>query len=269
MQDISLSQLTVDPVSAPDLISIAAEAGFGRVVIRLRTPPGVRPGLDGPESMPDIHEIKFRLGDTGVTVLAATSMWLTPGVQIGEAEALFDAAAELNAENVLVVVTDPDRSRAFANLTRLCELAAARELKIGLEFMPYSEVRSLPEALAFLNAAGCSNAGVVIDALHLNRSGGTPSDVAKVDHGRIAFAQLCDARRAHPPRDQLRAEARGGRLYPGQGELCIADLVRALPTGVALDVEAPAAADAALPAATKAAKAATATRAFLASMGWR
>ena len=44
------------------------------------------------------------------------------------------------------------------------------------------------------------NGGVLIDGLHLARTGGTPDDVASVAPYRLAYAQLCDAPAEAPDR---------------------------------------------------------------------
>jgi sugar phosphate isomerase/epimerase len=106
---------------------------------------------------------------------------------------------------------------------------------------------------------------VLIDALHLWRSGGTPADVAGLDPRRIsAYVQLCDARGPRPATGALRQEARGGRHYPGTGDIPLAQILDALPEGLPLAVEVPRAQDAGLPVIERARRAGEATRRFLA-----
>lgn len=68
----------------------------------------------------------------------------------------------------------------------------------------------------------CRNGKVLIDALHLFRSGGTVADVQAMDAHLIGALQLCDAPLQGPdPSDTpaILAEARAGRLPPLEGEL--------------------------------------------------
>jgi hypothetical protein len=81
---------------------------------------------------------------------------------------------------------------------------------------------------------------VLVDALHLSRSGGSPADLEILDPAWLSYCQICDARAARPTEvAELRNEARTGRLYPGQGTLPLTDLLDALPEGIPLGVEAP------------------------------
>jgi len=136
-----------------------------------------------------------------------------------------------------------------------------------VEFNPYSGCRSLAEAAALADAAGRPNGKLLLDVLHLSRSGGSPADVRAVGADRIPLVHLCDA----PPRptgarsiDELRKESRTARLLPGEGSLWLNELLDALAPDVAISVEAPSARHAHLPAAERARLAHEATQALLA-----
>ena len=133
--------------------------------------------------------------------------------------------------------------------------------------MAYSSVRSLGEARAFIAMAGQENAGLCLDALHFYRSDSSLEELATLDPGELVLIQFCDAAREAPSADQLRQEARGGRLYPGEGALPLREFVSALPPDRLLDIEAPCAADAELTVGEKAKKAAAATAVFLRRQG--
>jgi sugar phosphate isomerase/epimerase len=63
--------------------------------------------------------------------------------------------------------------------------------------------------------------GVLVDTLHLARSGGGPADLADVPAELLPYLQLADApdRLDDPTPARLREEALHGRLLPGQGQL--------------------------------------------------
>ena len=111
--------------------------------------------------------------------------------------------------------------------------------------MIYRAIRSLGDAVDIVRAAGEPNIGLIVDALHLARSGGTSADVAAIPRSLISHAQLCDARAvaAVSPAE----EARGDRLLPGEGSLPLRDLLGALPADVPLALEIPVQALAPLP----------------------
>ena len=112
-------------------------------------------------------------------------------------------------------------------------------IRVALEFMAFRPLQDLESALALIDRCGADNVGVLIDALHLARSGGSPETVADIPAGRIAMAQLCDAPLAPPAFDELAAEARNGRLHPGEGELRLDELLDVLPDGLPISVEVP------------------------------
>jgi len=60
---------------------------------------------------------------------------------------------------------------------------------------------------------------VLIDVLHVFRSGGTPEMLAAVPADALGSVQLSDALQKDPTDSDIIAEAREGRLLPGEGEL--------------------------------------------------
>jgi sugar phosphate isomerase/epimerase len=76
--------------------------------------------------------------------------------------------------------------------------------------------------------------------LHLTRSGGEADDLISLSDHWLRAAQLCDAT-AQPPATEaaIIAEAREGRLPPGDGALPLGALLEALPADTSLSVEMP------------------------------
>lgn len=273
MNPLSLCQLTVETGAASGgsmaddilrLIPAAAAAGFSAIVPRVRQAAGIGPASADDDKPMDVAEIRRRLADTGLKVAGAMSYWMTPETDPRGFAASMDAAAGMGALSIQVVCRDPEEARAQVNFAQTCAMAASRGLKVSLEFMAYSSIRSLAAARAFVAGAGQKNAGLCVDALHFFRSDSSLAELAALDPEEIVLIQFCDAGRKAPAPDKLRDEARGGRLYPGEGELALDKFFAALPPGCLLDIEAPCAADVGLTMEEKARKAAAATRAFLA-----
>jgi sugar phosphate isomerase/epimerase len=110
--------------------------------------------------------------------------------------------------------------------------------------MAWRGIDTPAKCLEVIEAAGRSNAGFLVDALHFDRCGGEPSDLAAMPPARIVSAQLCDGPGTRPTTNKARlAEARGGRLLPGDGELPLRKLVAALPEHAVVSVEIPMATD--------------------------
>jgi len=76
---------------------------------------------------------------------------------------------------------DPDESRFTASFACLCEAAAGFDLRVGLEFAAYTHSPTIQAAHRVVKAAARPNGAVLIDALHMMRSGGTPADIAMLD----------------------------------------------------------------------------------------
>jgi sugar phosphate isomerase/epimerase len=256
---LSLAHLTVLDTTPPELVSVAAAAGFRTIGIRLTATPSVGvPPYDCLREGPLLRETLLRLRHTGVSVLDTEFLRFEPGEPVGIPEGFLEVSARLGATYVLVMSAEPEEARTLERFGELCDRAAAFGLTACLEFAIYTGVRTLAHAAEMVGRAKRANAAVLIDALHFSRSGGVPADVAQVDPALLRYAQICDAGADIPaPTDTpaLVREARTGRLLPGEGVLPLIDLVRALPPGVPLAIEAPCRATAALPALERARRA--------------
>jgi sugar phosphate isomerase/epimerase len=237
---LSISHLTALDATPPELVSAAAGAGFDAVGIR------VWPAADeAPYPMlgdtPMMRETIARLTDTGTQVLDVEVLRLRPDSRHDDALRILDAGARLGARGVLVICNDPHEERVVERFAATCEAAGDRGMRACLEFMIFSSVKTLADAVRILDRAAHPASAVLIDALHLQRSGGTPADVAALPPDRLPYAQLCDGpfQPVQPPEEVALTEARTGRLFPGDGELPLRELVDALPPGASLAVESP------------------------------
>jgi sugar phosphate isomerase/epimerase len=256
---LSLAHLTVLDVTPPELIAVAAAAGFGMIGIRLTATPSVGvPPYDCLHDGPMLRETLTRLADTGVSVLDTEFLRFEPDRPEGIPEGFLEVSARLGARNVLVMSAEPEESRTLDRFGDLCDRAAPYGLQVNLEFAIYTGVRTLAHAADMIARSKRANASVLIDALHFSRSGGLPGHVAAVDPKLFRYAQICDAAAEMPrPTDTpaLIREARTGRLLPGEGVLPLKELVDALPAHLPLAIEAPCRATADLPALERARRA--------------
>ena len=265
---LSLAHLTVLDTTPPELVAVADAAGFRTIGIRLTATPSVGvPPYDILGDGPLLRETLRRLADTGISVLDTEFLRFEPDQPVGVPEGFLEVSARLGAKNVLVMSAEPDESRTIERFCELCDAAAAYGLHVNLEFAVYTGVRTLAHAASVVARSRRPNASVLIDALHFSRSGGWPAHVREVDSSLFRYAQLCDAVADMPgPGDTaaLVAEARRGRLLPGEGALPLRELVAALPEGLPLGIEAPCRATAELPAVERARRAYRAMSALLA-----
>jgi sugar phosphate isomerase/epimerase len=267
MRMLSLAHFTAIDADPVALIEAGAAGGFDAVGLRIVPPMPTDTIIPVIGDLPLQRAIKARMADTGVSILDVEAIWLTPETSVSALLPALDLAVELGAGYVLTCGHDPDWGRMTANLAQLSGAAHSRGLRVMLEFIPYTQVRNLAEAHQLLVDAAPENAGLLVDALHLSRSGGSPADLAQYDPALFSYMHLCDAPRAVPPQEGLRPEARGGRLYPGEGELWLTEFVAAFPPDVPVAIEAPSARHAAPPPMERARAAARAVRALLSDVG--
>ena len=263
MRPISLAHLTVLDADPLTLIDAGAAGSFDAVGLRIIPPMPTDKIVEVIEDPPLQREIKARLAATGLYILAVEAIWLLPEMDVQKLLPALDVGAELGAKYMLVCGHDPDWNRMTANFAALGEAANARGLRLMLEPMSYIEVNSLKAAHDLLTAATPANAGLLVDALHLSRSGESPAELAKYDPALFSYMHLCDATRTPPGPDGLRAEGRGGRFYPGEGELWLSEFLDAFPAGTPAGIEAPSARYADLSPIERGKKAGEATRALL------
>lgn len=238
MRPLALASLTALHVSPPELVRAAARAGFDLVgPLRLnRTRDGAGWDLLGDRALR--AATRAALDETGLRVLDVEVLRIRPDARV-DARPLLDVGAELGAHFLLCTVEDPDPGRRVAALAAVHAQAAEVGLRCVVEPMALSAVRSPAEALALL--ADVPGAGLLIDPLHLSRSGSTPADLAGVDPALLPYAQLCDALRDGPAQDAAGYlhEAVHHREAPGEGRLPLPELLRLLPADIPLSLEVP------------------------------
>ena len=266
---LSLAALTVIELSPVQQVYCAAQAGYSHVGLRLIPATDNEPSWDAVGDTPMVRELHAALRDTGVTALDVEILRLKPETVVADFAALLDTAASLGARYLLVAGNDPDESRLTERFAALADLAAPLRLWPCLEAMPWTDVRDFTQAARIVEAAGRDNAGVLVDAIHFDRAGNHPEQIASVAPQRLPYAQLCDAPAERPTDlETLLHQARAERLPPGQGGLALAALVRALPQDIVLSLEVPMRhLSATLPATERALRLRETTLSWLASVG--
>jgi sugar phosphate isomerase/epimerase len=238
MRRISLAHLTVMDADPVGLVDAGAAGGFDTVGLRIVPPLPTDSIVPVVGDILMLRRIKARLAETGLGILDVEAIWLMPETNIAALLPALDLATELGARYVLTVGNDPDWSRMAQNLGLLAEACADRKLRLMLEFIPYSQVTTLAAAFRLLQDVSPKDTGLLVDAIHLSRSGGAPSDLANYDPALFSYFHLCDVP-STPPLNGLRTEAREDRLYPGEGGLWLRDFVAAFPPHTPAAIEAP------------------------------
>ncbi len=249
---LSVAPMTASGVGAIEFVEAAAKAGFEHVGIRLKTP------TPGPALEPEMTDNRLRrrlvkcIHDTRLKVLEVEAFWISPDFDIEFVKPAIETAALLEAKFILIVGNDPDLSRFQINFSRLSELVRSHHMRVALEFISFVAVNNLEMALKTIHLSDNSDVGLLIDALHLARSGGRPVDLVGIPSGKFHFLHLCDATDESPKSlPELRREAREARLLPGLGSLPLQELLNTVPPDTPVEIECPTKANAHLSALEK------------------
>lgn len=237
---ISLAALTVLELTPPEMVTCAAEAGYSHVGIRLLPATPTEPTYDLIGITPLVREIRARSADLGIPVLDIEILRLKPETTVTEFTAVFETGAFLGAKYALIAGNDPDESRLTDNFAALCDLAAAYGIAPQLEPMPWTDAKNVTQAGRIVTNAGRANGGVLIDAIHFDRSKSTLDDIRALPPEFFGYAQICDAPVPMPTElKEILFQARCERLFPGEGGIDVKGIIAALPKHTPLSLEIP------------------------------
>ncbi len=237
---VSLAHLTVLGLAPPAMIRLAARCGYDAVGLRLIAVTPETPGYDLARDAPLRRETLAALRNTGLRVQDVEFVRLSPAFDAAALEPFLEAAALLGARHVICAPYDPDLARLAANLAAFGARAAAHGLSAVLEFFPWTVVPGLEDAARLVAATGREDVGILVDALHFDRSGSSLAALRALPPARLPFLHLCDAPR-RPPYDTeaLLHAGRAERLPPGEGEIPLRAILDAAPPGTPVALEVP------------------------------
>jgi sugar phosphate isomerase/epimerase len=207
---VSLAAGTVLDVGPAEAVDVASASGFGAVGLWF----DVDTWTDA-----TTRAVAERLDATGLEPLDIEPVILRRGDDPGDE--LIDTAAMLGVRHVLVASGPASRAAVVDRYGELCRRAEPAGVRVVLEFLPIFTIATLGDALGVVLEVASPSGGVLVDTLHLARSGGGPADLADVPAELLPYLQLADApdRLDDPTPARLREEALHGRLLPGQGQL--------------------------------------------------
>jgi sugar phosphate isomerase/epimerase len=241
MDRLGIDFLSVFGMPAAQFVHLAADLGCRYIGL------GIMSYGSNPHGYPDysLHppdvrrETQAALRDRGVSISMGEGFLLWPGRDFRkEAEPELDLLFELGARRICALTLDPDRPRSLDQLGAIAEMVAERGGETVVEFVPETPVPDLPAALELVGQLGRPDVKLLIDTMHLLRSGSTPADLAAVDPGKIGYVQLCDSLKTLRF-DTYTEEATHERMVPGTGELPLLETLKAVPRDVHVGLEAP------------------------------
>jgi sugar phosphate isomerase/epimerase len=241
MDRLGIDFLSVFGMPADRFVHLAADLGCRYIGLGLMSY-GANPHGYPDYSLrpPEVRRaVQQAMRDRGVSPSMGEGFLLWPERDFRkEAEPDLDLLFELGARRICALTLDPDRARSLDQLGAIAEMVAERGGETVIEFVPETAVPDLPAALELIGQLGRSDVKVLIDTMHLLRSGSTPADVAALDPGMIGYLQLCDSLKTLRF-DSYNEEAAHERMVPGTGELPLLETLKALPRDVHVGLEAP------------------------------
>ncbi len=237
--NFSLAHLTVLDLAPPQMVTLAARVGYQAIGVRLlpATPGGAAYLLDDPAML---RETVAASRDTGVQIFDLEIIRLEPTTDVSSFTRFFETGAALGAKAILTAGNDPDESRLTDTYAAFCDAAAPYGLTADLEFMPWTDVRDLATAIRIVTAADRPNGGILVDALHFDRSDSRLEDLPGLPRSWLHYAQMCDAPAEKPATvEAMIHTARAERLFPGDGGIDLPAIWKRLPSDLPVSLEIP------------------------------
>jgi sugar phosphate isomerase/epimerase len=241
-----VNRLGIETISAFGLppvryVNLAADLGCANIstgLFQIHINPHGYPSFNLLEDAALRREMNAAMRDRGVSVSLAEGLTVKPGIDARDRTAEFDAFAQLGAQRINVVSLEPDIDRTLDQFELTAEMAAARGMQTTTEFAPGLTIADLPSALAAVRRIGRPDFRVLIDTMHLIRSGSTVADLAALDPDLIGYVQLCDVPLVSSFSSYME-EAMTERRIPGQGELPLLEILKIIPRDRIISLEVP------------------------------
>lgn len=236
IDEVFLCASTIDAASLPERITAAARAGYDGIGLR----PGhlARAHAEGATTA----EIRSELAMNGLEVFEVgflSDWWLPDGENtksLAHEASLHSLKEAVGGRHMMVIGGPLDQGIDVVadRFAGVCRRAAKHGLRVALEFLPWTDTRTVEDAWRIVEAAGEPNGGVVVDTWHFFRGGSTFAQLERVPADRIPVIQLSDG-----PFRATGTELEDTfhlRRLPGDGEF---DLRGLMATLTAMGVSAP------------------------------
>lgn len=196
----------------------------------------------------DLMAVKNRLGwKTMKQILDDNAMkyveveivsdWFTDGAKRKASDAirkdLLNAAEGLGAWHIKIG-GDIEKDGAYpwpmdkmiADLKVLADQADGVGTRLALEIMPFSNLKTIDQAVELMQGAGRKNAGIMLDIWHLARGNIDFDDIRKMPKELIFWVEIDDARK--DVEGSLYNDTVHNRELPGEGDLDLQKFLRAV-----------------------------------------
>jgi sugar phosphate isomerase/epimerase len=234
---VSLAAGVVQEFPPEQVVYAAAEAGFNAVGIWCDLETWTNERTD---------KVKKALAETDITALDIEVVWFRPGEPLDTHNRFVEIAKAIGARNILCVSSETDINETKKRFKHFCQLAEGSDIRVALEFLAITEINSLAKALEVVNDVAHPAGGILIDTLHLQRTGSCVQDIVELTQARseppihlLPYLQLCDASETLEDQsfDGILEDALYLRKLLGEGQLPLEDILRAVDANMPLSLE--------------------------------
>lgn len=119
----------------------------------------------------------------------------------------------------------PDDRLAYENYREICRMAGEGGLVAGLEYLPWTTVKTVMDAWQLIERVNHPAAGIVLDIFHHVRGGSHVEDIRNIPAEKIAIVHLSDLLDTG---EDVLTLCRKRRLLPGEGEFQLREFTEAV-----------------------------------------
>ena len=164
--------------------------------------------------------------------IEAIQIWDTDGASAQRTQRFLDLAWQLADQigaRYLQVIGPYDQplEEAIERFGQICDRAAHYGLQVGLEFLPFTNVRTATDAMSIVGAADRANGGVCVDIWHHRRGADDNAMIEAIPADKVKAIQINDGPMV-PELDDYKQDCLQHRIAPGEGEMHVVDFVAML-----------------------------------------
>jgi sugar phosphate isomerase/epimerase len=183
-------------------------------------------------------ECKQLMADTGVGIVSLEVFNLVSHAVNESYRPALELGARLGAKAALAIhYHGAEPGLAADVLADFAAIAGDYGLGVNLEPVAMGQTRTLAQARDLIRASG-ADVGILFDTWHLVRAGCGAEQIREIEPGLIRYVQVNDGL-AWIPDEEMVPESLQERLYPGEGEFPLAELLAPVPRDVPWAIETP------------------------------
>lgn len=247
MANLGIELISVFGMQPVRFVELAAELGCPNISLGLNQmdcDPYGFPRYSIHEDAALRREIKAAAAANGVTIALGENLTVLPEVDCLEMwKATLGILGNLGVTQANSVSFEPDFQRNVDLYGQLAELSATYGIRTLIEFVPIFGIADVRSTLELIRQVGHPDLGLIFDTMHAGRTGFLPGDVRSIPPELIGYIQICDVPKGKDRYDFMDQgymdEAMHERLSPGEGDLPLAEYLRALPNDRVISLEIP------------------------------